>query len=135
MPDAPVPVLPPLTPLKQKPKAEITVVLSGMDATFDPGLLHFLKQIADKKVPFFFADSFKAITRNPRKLCHIIDYVLSQGAALVTHNYFISPAYAARREPLLRPFHWPHEAKAKLVNEMGLQEPHRKALHWIKARL
>jgi hypothetical protein len=135
LPSAARPRLPSSAPLTGKPKTEIAVVLSGMDPTFDPGLLAFLRLIEDGTVPFFFSDSFKAITRHPAKLCHILEFVLSHGAALVTHNYFLGPTSASRREPLLRPFHYSHEAKTKLVDQSGLTGQHRQALAWIKARL
>ena len=135
MPNAPAPLLPPLPPSRQKLPSKVSVVLSGMDPSFDPGLLGFLKQIDKGTMPFFFSDSFKGITRNPQKLCQIIDYVLSRGASVVTHNYYLGPTYASRREPVLRPFHFLNEVTEKLANQAGLRRRHREAMGWIRERL
>jgi hypothetical protein len=119
---------------KDRPQI-VSVVQSGMDPEFDPGLLAYLQQIKDRQVPFFFCDSFKGLTRNPRKLCRVIEIVLAHGVPFVTHNYYLGPTYASRRHPLLRPFHQANEVEAKLVNQLGVSERHGEVLRLIKASL
>ncbi len=133
-PSAP-PELPPLPAINNDLPKIVTVVQSGMDPTFDAGLLGCLTQIKDRAFPFFFCDSFKGLTRNPRKLFQVVEYVLSLGVPFVTHNYYLGPEYASRRQPLLRPFHLSDEAETKLSNQTGVSKRHGEVLALIKASL
>ena len=80
------------------------IVNSGMDPAFDSDLVNYLSHIKDKDCSLFFSDSFKGVTRNPQKLSYIIEFVLSHGGSFMTHNYYVGPAYASRRQRLLRRF-------------------------------
>jgi len=113
----------------------VTSVSSGIDPAFDSGLLSYLAQVKNKEVDLFFSDSFKAVTRNTQKLLRTIEFVLSNGAAFVTHNYYLAQNYASRRQTLLRPCHYVSEATAKLNNQRGLSERHKSALRWIRSQI
>jgi hypothetical protein len=54
----------------------VSVVLSGIDPSYDQQLVTILNYIKEGDLLYFFADSFKGITRNPDKLFRIIDFVL-----------------------------------------------------------
>jgi hypothetical protein len=110
----------------------VTVVSSGMDPSFDEGLVTFLNYVKEGEVPYFFTDSFKGITRNPDKLFRIIDFVLGHDAAVVTHNYLLTPTYASRRAKMLRPFHFTSEMQTKLSDQSGLCQKHKNVLDEIK---
>lgn len=112
-----------------------THVLSGMDQTIEPRLQRVLRLVKNGVVPAFFADSFKMITRDPDKLLKVIEFVLAQNRTVVTHNYYLSNGYVARRDPLLRPAHTAAEAQEKLGNLSGLSPRHAAALREIRGFL
>lgn len=109
-----------------------SVVQSGIDPRFDAQLLAHLSAIARGELDLFFSDSFKTISRHPEKVLHVIDFVLAHGAAVVTHNYYLSASCVARRIPLIRPFHNASEMTAKLSNTVGLTARHKLALQHIR---
>ncbi len=120
------------------------VVASGIDPRLDAHLVDILRKIKLREVPLFFSPSFKFITRSPNKLLFVIDSVLRSGGTLMTLNYFLSPTYLARRNPLIRPAHDTSEIESQIANHHGLGERHRELLaalyadvcHWMarKAR-
>ncbi len=105
-----------------------SVVVSGIDPTFDDELVSVLKQIEQGEADLFFSPSFKGITRNPEKLLSIIDHVLKYGGRVLTPNYFLSSTYLARRNPLLRPAHYVSEIGAQIANSEGLTKRHKDSL-------
>jgi hypothetical protein len=104
------------------------VVSSGIDPRLDSQLLEMLGLVKARKLDVFFSACFKSITRNPNKLLAIINDVLRYGGTVLTPNYFLSPSYLARRDPLLRPIHYNFELEAQLNDVTGLCERHRNAL-------
>jgi hypothetical protein len=105
-----------------------TVIESGIDPGFDRYLVDALRQIERRQVGALITPSFKHITRNPEKLLSVIDRILCHGGTVLTPNYLLSPAYLARRNPLLRPIHSNDEMASRLANPEGLSERHRDAL-------
>jgi hypothetical protein len=103
-----------------------TVVVSGVDPTFDPVLVAALQNVRDGAQPWFVSTSFRGITRHTEKLFHVLDLVLFSGAAVVTPNYYLGPTYAARRSPLLRPDH--RNERKQFHDLTGLSDRHREAL-------
>lgn len=127
-----------VSPLVEHPMSTQYPVLvaSGMQPELDAVLRHVLHEIATGVCGMYFSDSFKGITRRPEKLYFVIEFVLSHGASLVTHNYYLSPAYVARRDiALLRPAHVTNEIWRKFGNETGLTRRHREALRAVAAQL
>ena len=61
------------TPTLLRVKTTASVVVSGMDAEFEPELVKYLYDIWWQKVPFYFTDSFKTISRRPEKLLAVVD--------------------------------------------------------------
>jgi hypothetical protein len=116
-------------------RSVVSSVSSGIDPGFDSGLLNYLDSVRKREVPFFFSDSFKGITRNLNKLYWILDYVLGHGAAVVTHNYYLSPTYLSQRRRLLRHFNFQYEMEQKLSNQTGLKKRHQKAIQFVKVNL
>ena len=105
-----------------------TVIESGIDPGFDRYLMDVLRRIKRREIGAFFTPSFKHITRNPEKLLSVIDHILCYGGTVLTPNYLLSPAYLARRNPLLRPIHSCDEMASRLANPDGLSRRHREAL-------
>jgi hypothetical protein len=110
-------------------------VISGMERSIEPALQRVLRLIKNGVVPALFADSFKMITRDPAKLLEVIEFVLCHDRPVVTHNYFLSNGYVARRQPLLRPAHTAPEAREKFHDRSGLVERHDRALREIASFL
>jgi hypothetical protein len=102
-----------------------TVVDSGIDPRWDSQLSSILRNIQQRDLDLFISPSFKGVTRNPKKLLGIIDFVLRHGATMLTPNYLLSPTYLARRNPLLRPAHFTSELDAQVSNPEGLSDRHR----------
>jgi hypothetical protein len=94
----------------------------------DRYLMGALRQIERGEIGVFVTPSFKHITRNPEKLLLVIDRILGCGGAVLTPNYLLSPAYLARREPLLRPIHYSDELASRLADPEGLTQRHKEAL-------
>jgi hypothetical protein len=107
-----------------------------IESGFDPGLNEFLtealRKVANKELDLFISSSFKGITRNPEKLLSVIDHILRFGGTVLTPNYLLSPAYLARRHPLLRPAHFSSEITAQVANPDGLSERQKEALASIQ---
>lgn len=109
--------------------------LSGIEESLDPALLGYLTALREQKDPLFFSDCFKMITRHPRKLYRVVNFLLGYGIPLVTSNYLIAPDYVSRRMPLIRPAHRPGEIPAKLKNHHGVSPRHRDALRVVDESL
>src|SRR6185437_7426627 len=77
-------------------------ILSGMAEQIEPELQRMLRLVRTGLYPGIFSDSFKMITRNPQKLFAVMEFVLANGRAVVTHNYYVRNGYVARRTPLVR---------------------------------
>src|SRR5207302_3070898 len=105
-----------------------SVIESGIDPGVDRFLANVLRQIEQGELDLFFSSAFKGITRNPEKLLSIIDHVLRHGGTVLTPNYLLSPAYLARRHPLLRPAHDASGIAAQITNHIGLCHRHAEAL-------
>jgi hypothetical protein len=103
-------------------------VVSGMDSSIEPALQRVLRLVRNGIVPALYADSFKMITRHPRKLFAVLEYVLGHGRPVVTQNYYLRNGYVACRRPLVRPAHTLEEARAKLRDEAGVAVEHARAL-------
>jgi hypothetical protein len=101
----------------------------------EPSLQRVLRLVLHGIVPALFSDSFKMITRNPAKLFEVLEFVLCQDRAVVTHNYYVRNGYVARRSPLLRPAHTTQQAREKFQNCAGLGRTHEVALRAIAAYL
>jgi hypothetical protein len=129
-----IPVGPSL-PQRWNPAFRRGQVISGMERGIEEPLQRVLRLIKNGIVPMLFSDSFKMITRNPIKLFEIIEFVLGNGRAVVTHNYYLENGYVARRRPLLRPAHTAPEAREKFQNRCGLVQKHDAALREIAAYL
>lgn len=104
------------------------VVLDGFNAAIDPPLVGILKKIASHNMHALIVDSFKSLTRNPKKLFMIIEYVLSYDCAFVTSNYYLENGHVERRKNLLRPGHTPIEMLMNLLKTDGLEYRHKRAL-------
>jgi hypothetical protein len=111
---------------------QLTVVASGIDPRLDNRLLETLGMVKRGELDLFFSPSFKGITRNPEKLLSIMDCVLRYGGTVLTPNYFLSPTYLARRNPLLRPIHNFSDLWVPVSNPEGLTERHRGLLASLK---
>lgn len=101
-----------------------TEIQSGMDPKIDRILSEILYRIKIGTQPFFFADSFKMITRHPEKLYTIIEEVLQAKAPIVTFNYYISNGYVARRGQLLKVAHSEKDLEYKFTRSTGLRKAH-----------
>jgi hypothetical protein len=108
-------------------------VQSGIDPAYDSALLAYLSQVRETENAVFFSDSFKGVTRNPQKLYEILEFLITNDRAFVTHNYYITANFVARRRRLLRPSHFAYEVEAKLVDQRGLAARHKEALDIVKA--
>ena len=76
------------------------------------------------------------ITRNPRKLFSVLEFVLASGRAVVTHNYYVRNGYVARRTPLVRPAHDVSDLRMKFHDTSGLLPGHLEAIaRFAPARL
>jgi hypothetical protein len=135
LPDAPPPDLPSHGSSGDMAESVEVVVSSGIDSAIDPLLVTYLNQVTQNEGSVFFSDSFKGVTRNPQKLLRIIEFLINNKCIFMTHNYLIGHDYAARRQPLLRPFHFSSELTAKLSNQLGLCDRHQESLDSIKAQL
>lgn len=109
--------------------------LSGIEEALDPALLGYLEAIREREISFFFSDCFKMITRHPRKLYRVVNFVLGHGVPVVTSNYFIAPDYVSQRTPLLRPARHDRELPAKLENYDGVSPRHREVLQELAESL
>jgi|GEM_PF-1496070 hypothetical protein len=102
--------------------------LSGISGDMDAKLVHALRSIRNGEVSFFYADSFKWVTRNIEKLYRVIDYVLCCGSAVVTYNYYISNGYISQRVNPRPPAHTTSEVVAKLREIDGVSARHYEVL-------
>lgn len=114
------------------PAMSMSVSGNGIAPWIDAELATQLQRVLESSEPFF-SDSFKMVSRNPEKLFWVIEFLLQHGKTFFTFNYFISPTYLARREPLLRPARGvetlsPADVVEKLENPTGLTAHHRAAL-------
>jgi hypothetical protein len=112
-----------------------TTVHSGIDPAFDSALLTYLNNVRAAENAIFFSDSFKGVTRNARKLFEILEFLITNGRAFATHNYYITANYVAKRRRLLRPFHFAYEVEEKLDDQRGLTGRHKESLGIVKATL
>jgi hypothetical protein len=109
-------------------------VLSGMAAEIDAQLVQMLALVRDG-LPFAVFGSFKHCTRNPMKLCRVLEFILGHGGAFVTPNYFISDGYVSRRRALLRPAHFAQDVLGQLRSLSGISRRHKEALRLATSSL
>ncbi|MED3799835.1 hypothetical protein P4604_20955 [Lysinibacillus capsici] len=110
-------------------KEDGVYVESGMESSFNKGLLETLEMIAQNNLPMMFNDSFKGLTRNIVKLFKIIEYILDINGVYLTNNFFISNGYVTKRKELLKPMHTNKDMLRNLNNINGLNKTH---LEYIK---
>lgn len=109
------------------------VVMSGMHPDIDYPLGRVLGAIRDGLTELFFVDSFKYLTRHPRKLYQVLEFILCHAGTFVTHNYCLKNGYVARRRPLLRPAHTTGEVFEKLkFRRRGTTRTHSSTLRVVR---
>lgn len=104
------------------------VIMSGYDETLDEALVKILKNVYSKPGFTFFSDSLKMISRNVRKLLRVMEFLLSNGATIVTNNYYITNGYIEIRRPFVRPAHTSDGSRVELNNFKGVSPKHLNAL-------
>ena len=100
--------------IEERRRRPASVVISGIDPSFDSALLDMLHKVQTGQLSAVLADSFKALTRNTEKLCKIIEVALASDAVIVTTNYFIRNGYVSRRTSLRRPEHMASAMRKRL---------------------
>ena len=111
-------------------------VLSGIALEIEPELQRSLRLVRTGMYPGLFSDCFKMITRNPQKLFRVMEFVLANERAVVTHNYYLRNGYVSRRSPLVRPAHTLEEARTKFHDTTGLLPCHAETIaRFAPARL
>jgi hypothetical protein len=109
------------------------VVMSGMHPDIDYPLGRILGAIRDGLTDLFFVDSFKYLTRHPRKLYQVLEFILCWEGTFVTHNYCLKNGYVARRRQLLRPAHTTGEVFEKLkFRRRGTTRTHSSTLRVVR---
>lgn len=104
------------------------IVYDGFAEEIDPELTLVLRESLNTPCKAFVSDSFKFVTRNPKKLFDIIEYLLTHGCAFVTVNYYLENGHVEQRLNLLRAAHNGFEMLAKLQRLPGIGLKHRAAL-------
>jgi hypothetical protein len=79
----------------------VAIIDDGFALSIDPQLMSVLKYSVTNEQPFL-VDSFKCLTRNIKKLLAITEYLLCNGSAFVTSNYYLSNGHTERRLKLLK---------------------------------
>lgn len=104
---------------------------SGMSEEFSQELITLLKDLTQKEGNVFYADCFKMITRNFKKLLFIIQILLENNEILLTSNYLITDSYIGKRMQILRAAHTTEELVEKMKNSeflCGLSKTHKEVL-------
>ena len=113
-------------------KGEGVVIEDGYSNKFNDVLINMLEEIKRKENDFFFADSFKYVSRNFEKNFKIIQCLLQSNSSFVTFNYFISNGLVSKRKELLKPAHNTNELVLKLKNMNGISAKHKRVLEMYK---
>jgi hypothetical protein len=100
------------------------VVQSGMDPSFDTEMIAGLRSLAPHEIGVFFGPSFKHVTRNPRKLFTILEWLLANGKEFVSPNYHITNGYVAARTKPIQPITYTRDLGEVLRQRAGSAERH-----------
>lgn len=109
-------------------------VKDGFSDEIEPQLAHYLQSLA-KDPSYFFCDCFKMLSRNPKLLLHVLEFLLLNGCAFVTVNYYISNGYAERRKNILKAAHTGKEIKQHLCNVNGISPEFRRVLLFMHQQM
>jgi hypothetical protein len=101
---------------------------SGWDPALDDDLLAALHGVHAGTLGGLVLPTWKHCTRNTDKLYRVLDYVLGHGGRVVTVNYLLTPTYACRRVPLLKPAHDSRAVGLQVRDRTRLQPEHAQAL-------
>jgi hypothetical protein len=124
----------PARPLSLNVVYEETAVLSGYMPSFTSSEEKMFEDLCAKPNGVFFTHSFKWLSRNPTKLLAGMERMLRSGGLFVTSNYLISPAYCARRIPLIRPAHVVREMWDRVGDLTGVTARHGEILTQMAQR-
>lgn len=83
----------------------------------------------------FYTDCFKMISRNPEVVLAVLEFLLLNGGAFVSTNYYITGGYAEKRKRILKAAHNYDELRAHLLDTEGGGRQHLAALRVIKRSL
>lgn len=81
------------------------VTYDGFAADIEPELRKMLTIITDSSDRVFLTPSFKSISRNPKYLFDVIEFLLTHECIFVTPNYLIENGHLEKRVNLLRACH------------------------------
>lgn len=98
------------------------------DEVIDAGLIHGIGEVLAGNMDFFYADSFKMISRSFPKVMYVLEALLENNKPVVTGNYYISNGYLEQRKHLLKAAHTGKQAVDKIKELKSLGEKHREAL-------
>jgi len=102
--------------------------LDGMDPTIDDGLKGTLRRLQSGQIQVLYVGSFKHLSRNFEKLMRVMEFVLTNGSAFVTVNYFIQNGYIEKRPEILRAAHGEEEFLQQLHRKDRLGANHQKVI-------
>ena len=127
--DKPISITPlSLNLLSKSVQKQKYVVFDGFDPSIDPALADTLGKIENRGTDVFIIDSFKSLTRNPKKLFLVIEYILSRGCAVATTNYYLENGHVEQRIKPLKAGHTTGEMMNNLLQTNGLAYKHKLAL-------
>lgn len=114
---------------------EKSVVMSGISSEFCENEQKILHLISQGKVPYFYSDSFKMVTRNIDKLFKILEFTINHGTPFVTSNFVLNFGEVCVREPFIKPAHTVAESELKVSNLQGTSTVHKNYLFERKKML
>lgn len=94
----------------------------------DAALIHGVGEVLSGNMDFFYADSFKMISRSFPKMMYVLEALLENDKPVVTGNYYITNGYAEQRKRLIKASHTGKQAVDKIKDLKGIGEKHRDAL-------
>ena len=99
-------------------------VFDGYSPEIDPPLREILQKILTDSIEAFVTDSFKTISRNPKKLVKILEYLLTHNKAFASSNYYLENGHVERRIKPLKAAHTSAEMELNLSQLQGLGPKH-----------